>query len=115
MPRNRRLFISFCRQLGTLPPPNNIQRQPLLALAVLAGRPGEVLTMAELAEGMFSLGALRKKPVAPDARDLRYKLLRPFKKALRKGVAAEEIERLVESVPAVGLRLNLPGRAAVLT
>lgn len=38
--------------------------------------------MADLAEGMFKLGALRKRPVAPDAKDLRYKLLRPFKKAM---------------------------------
>jgi hypothetical protein len=45
-------------------PPNNLQRQPLLALAVLAGRAGEVLTMAEVAEGMFKLGGLRKGRVA---------------------------------------------------
>ena len=47
-------------------PPNNIRRQPLLALA----------------DGMFKLGSLRKRPTSPDARDLRYKLLRPFKKVL---------------------------------
>ena len=42
--------------------------------------------MAELAEGMFKLGGLRKRPTSPDARDLRYKLLRPFKKVLGKAL-----------------------------
>lgn len=87
-------------------PPDNLQRQPLLALAVLAGRPGEVMTMAELAEGMFKLGGLGKRPVAPDAKDLRYKLLRPFKKALNGSAVAGELDNLIESVPGVGLRLN---------
>lgn len=98
-------------------PPNNLQRQPLLALAVLAERAGQTVTMADLAEGMFRLGGLRKRPVAPDARDLRYKLLRPFKKALDGAASVGELERLVESVPGVGLRLNVAscrvlGRAA---
>jgi DNA-binding response OmpR family regulator len=95
-------------------PPHNIQRQPLLALAVLACRSGEMVSMAELAEGMFKLGGLRKRPTSPDARDLRYKLLRAFKKALGGAITPEEVERLVESVPGVGLRLNLNGRAAVI-
>lgn len=95
-------------------PPNNIQRQPFLALAVLAGRPGGVVTMAEIAEGMFKLGSLRKRPVAPDARDLRYKLLRPFKKALNDGVSSADVERLIESFPGVGLRLNVDGKARVI-
>lgn len=63
---------------------------------------------------MFELGALRKKPVAPDARDLRYKLLRVFRKALVGTVDALEIERLVESVPSIRMRLNVEGEARVI-
>jgi helicase len=97
-------------------PPHNLQRQPLLALAVLAERSGQTVSMAELADGMFKLGGLRKRPVSPDARDLRYKLLRPFKKVLGKEVPDAQLDLLIESVPGVGLRLNLDGgvRAAVV-
>ncbi|MDI7268379.1 MAG: hypothetical protein QME96_10325 [Myxococcota bacterium] len=96
-------------------PPNNLQRQPLLALAVLAGAPGKTLTMADLAEGMHRLGGLRRRPVAPDARDLRYKILRAFRKVFADTPDVRpEIERLIESVPGVGLRLNLPGSAHVV-
>jgi hypothetical protein len=90
-------------------PPNHLQRQPLLALAVLASKPGETLSMAEVAKGMFALGGLRKKPIAPDARDLRYKLLRVFRKALKGAIGTDEIARLVESVSGMGLRLNVTG------
>jgi len=85
-------------------PPNNLQRQPLLALAVLASRPGEVVTMAEMAEGMHKLGGLRRRPIVPDARDLRYKILRPIKRAIHKVLPNEELDRLVETVQGVGLR-----------
>jgi len=95
-------------------PPNNLQRQPLLALAVLAGRPGEVLTMAEVAEGMFKLGGLKKRPITPDGRDLRYKLLRPFKRALTGTDLEADVAQLFETLPGLGLRLNLGGRAQVL-
>jgi replicative superfamily II helicase len=88
-------------------PPNHLQRQPLLALAVLASRPNQIVSMEELADAMHSLGHLPKRPVAPDARELRYKILRPFKKALAQGVAPAELDRLLETVPGVGLRLNL--------
>ncbi|MCU0690314.1 MAG: DEAD/DEAH box helicase [Polyangiaceae bacterium] len=87
-------------------PPNNLQRQPLLALAVLASRAGEVVTMAELAEGMFELGALPKRPVAPEARELRYRILRPIKKALDGVVQREELDHLVETVPGSGMRVK---------
>jgi helicase len=90
-------------------PPNHLQRQPLLALAVLADRAGEVVSMAEIAEGMFKLGALRKRPVSPDARDLRYKLQRPFKRALTGTGLEAEVATLFETVPGIGLRLNVPG------
>jgi DNA-binding response OmpR family regulator len=95
-------------------PPHNLQRQPLLALAVLAGRVGEAVSMAEIADGMFRLGGLRKRPTSPDARDLRYKLLQPFKKALGNTPEARALDQLVESVPGVGLRLNLSGPAHVV-
>jgi helicase len=95
-------------------PPNNLQRQPLLALAVLAERPGEVVTMAEVAEGMFKLGGLRKRPVAPDARDLRYKLQRPFKRALVGTELEADVAQLFETMPGLGLRLNLAGGAQVI-
>jgi hypothetical protein len=81
-------------------------RQPPLALAVLAQRPGEIVTMAEIAEGMFKLGGLRKRPVAPDAKDLRYKTLRPIKKTLNGNCSVHELDRLVETVRG-GLRLNV--------
>jgi len=95
-------------------PPNNLQRQPLLALAVLAGRAGEVLTMAEVAEGMFKLGGLRKRPIAPDAKDLRYKLQRPFKRALTGTDLEADVAQLFETMPGLGLRLNLGGVAQVI-
>ena len=95
-------------------PPNNLQRQPLLALAVLAERAGEVLTMAEVAEGMFKLGSLRRRLVAPDAKDLRYKLQRPFKRALAGTDLEAEVAYLFETMPGLGLRLNLGGPAQVI-
>ena len=63
--------------------------------------------------GLFGGGA-KKKPVAPDARDLRYKLLRVFRKALAGVVEAGAIESLVESVPGIGLRLNVDGEVRVI-
>jgi len=96
-------------------PPNHLQNQTLLALAVLASRCGDVVSMADLAEGMFKLGGLRKRPTAPEARDLRYKLLQPFKSALGETSAGRELDRLFESVPGVGLRLNVAGEARVVT
>lgn len=95
-------------------PPDHLQPQPLLALAVLATRRGEVVTMSELAEGMCKLGGLKKRPVAPEPRDLRYKLLQPFKKALVRASKVPDLDHLVESVPGVGLRLNLAGEAQVV-
>ncbi len=95
-------------------PPNNIQRQPLLALAVLATRPREVLTMAEVAEGMHKLGGLRSRPVAPDAKDLRYKLQQPFRKAFAGSELEAEVAQLFETMHGLGLRLNLAGPAHVI-
>lgn len=95
-------------------PPHNIQKQPLLALAVLATKPRDVWTMAEIAEGMHKMGGLRSRPVAPDAKDLRYKLQLPFKKAFAGTPWETEVGRLFENLPGVGLRLNLEGPAQVI-
>lgn len=84
-------------------PPNHLQPQAILALAALAQRPGEALTMAEVATGIWKLGGLAKKPTSPDQRDLKYKLTNPFAKALPNGDA----KNLIEAVRGTGLRLNL--------
>jgi DNA-binding response OmpR family regulator len=84
-------------------PPNNIQPQALLALAALAQRAGQAMTMAEVADGIWKLGGLGKKPTSPDQRDLKYKLMNPFTKALPNG----EAKKLIEAVRGSGLRLNL--------
>lgn len=95
-------------------PPHNIQKQPLLALAVLATKPRDVWTMAEIAEGMHKMGGLRSRPVAPDAKDLRYKLQQPFKKAFAGSEWESEVCNIFENMPGVGLRLNLDGTTQVI-
>jgi hypothetical protein len=84
-------------------PPNHLQPQSILALAALAQRPGEALSMADVATGIWKLGGLNRKPTSPDQKDLKYKLTNPFAKALPNG----EAKRLIEVVRGSGLRLNL--------
>jgi hypothetical protein len=96
-------------------PPRHIQRQPLLALTVLAEHVGQPVTLADLAERMQRIGGLVRRLVAPEARDLRYKLLAPFRYALKKTVPPNEIDRLVESIPGEALRLNVPGSVSVVS
>jgi hypothetical protein len=96
-------------------PPRHIQRQPLLALTVLAEHAGQSITVAELAQEMQRVGGLVRRLVAPEARDLRYKLLAPFRHALKTKVSPDEIDRLVESVPGEALRLNVPGAVSVVS
>jgi len=67
----------------------------------------------ELVEEMAKLGGRRNRSRAPDARSLRYRILRPFRKTLAGKVEAAELDRLLEFVPGQGLRLNLGGRAEV--
>jgi helicase len=93
-------------------PPNHIQRQALCALAVLASHPGETLSDADLVEGMKALGLAAKRHLAPDTRDLRYKMLRPFRARLRGTPYIDEVEQLVVSMPG-GLRLDAPGHVIV--
>lgn len=91
-------------------PPNNLQPQSILALAALAQRPGEALSMADVATGIWKLGGLNRKPTSPDQRDLKYKLTNPFAKALPNG----EAKNLVQTVRGSGLRLNLHPQAVRL-
>jgi hypothetical protein len=96
-------------------PPRNLQRQPLLALAALATHAGQTVAVADLAREMQRIGGLGRRLVAPDARDLRYKLLSPFRHALQPtSVPRDEIDRLVETVAGVGLRLNALGAVLVI-
>ena len=96
-------------------PPRNLQRQPLLALAALAAHAGTAVAIADLAREMERIGGLGRHLVAPDARDLRYKVLSPFRHALASaGVARDEIDRLIETVAGIGLRLNAPGAVLVI-
>jgi replicative superfamily II helicase len=94
---------------------NGLQPQLFSALTVLALSSGKLVTMAEMAEGIFALGGLPKKPVAPEQRDLRYRILRAFRHALEPyGVQGHEIEGLIESVTGVGLRLVVGGSIEVV-
>jgi ATP-dependent DNA helicase len=96
-------------------PPHNLQRQPLLALAVLAEHAGQSVLVADLADAMRKIGRIDRRLVAPDPRDLRYKVLAPFRHALKRTVARSEVDRLVESVSGNSLRLNAPGPVVVVS
>jgi DNA-binding response OmpR family regulator len=95
--------VTFRGQEIPTTPPNHLQPQAILALAALAQRAGEAVTMAEVADRIWKLGGLARKPTSPDQRDLKYKLMNPFTKALPGG----EAKRLIEAVRGTGLRLNL--------
>jgi hypothetical protein len=86
----------------------------VLALAVLAARPGKVVTMAELAAEMQKLRRSDRRVIAPELREIRYKVIRPFRRALAGVVPANEIENLFENIPGTGLRLNAAGGARVI-
>jgi hypothetical protein len=60
----------------------------------------------DLAADMQRLGRADRRLVTPESREVRYKVIRPFRRALA-GVGAEnEIEAHVENIPGAGLRLN---------
>jgi helicase len=118
----RTLTVSFHgHEIPTRPPkgsrgaPKHLQRTPLLALAALAMQPGCFVSMGDLAAAMYELGALAKKPVAPEAREIRYRTLLAFRAALEGKVPKGEIDRLIESSPQQGLRLNVDGEVRVIT
>jgi helicase len=95
-------------------PPHHLRRGSVLALAVLASHAGEVVTMPDLAAGMRKLGRSGQRIVTPESREIRYQVIRPFRRALAGLVEDGEIESLVESVPGVGLRLSPTGGAQVV-
>jgi helicase len=95
-------------------PPHHLQRQSVLALAVLAARAGTIVTMTDLADEMKKVGRLNRRLVTPEPREIRYRVIRPFRRALAGVVAETEIEGLVENVPGAGLRLNAAGGARVV-
>ena len=61
---------------------------------------------------MHEKAKLRGMPVPSEARDLRYRILRSFRRHLP-SESSEEVDDLVEVVQGVGLRLNLRGTALV--
>jgi hypothetical protein len=95
-------------------PPHSLQRQPLLALAVLAANAGRAIAIDVIAGEMQRIGDLPRRLVTPEPRDLRYKLLTPFRHALQGKVPHAEIDRLVESVSRNSLRLNVPGPVSLV-
>jgi len=95
-------------------PPHNLRRASLLALAALASRPGEVISMTDLAANMRKLARGALRIVTPEPRDVRYQVITPFRVALRGLVDDAEIESLVQNVPGVGLCLQIAGGAEVI-
>ncbi len=95
-------------------PPHNLRRGSLLALAVLASRPGDVISMPDLAAAMRKLARGGLRIVTPEPRDVRYQLITPFRVALKGLVEDAEIESLIQNVPGVGLCLQIPGGADVI-
>lgn len=93
-------------------PPNHLQRQPLLYLAALATHARTTMSDADLASAVAEIGGRGKRPVAPDLKDLRYKIIRPFRLKLRDTPIAHAADDLVESTPG-GLRLNVGGAVEV--
>jgi hypothetical protein len=81
---------------------------------VLAEHPGESISVSDLADRMQRVGNLSRRLLAPDARDLRYKLLAPFRHALKSTVPRNEVDHLVESVAGNSLRLNAPGPVSIV-
>lgn len=86
-------------------PPRNLSPHLFFALIALGLEAGKVVPMAELAVAIQRVGQLARRPVAPDPRDLRYRLLRSLGKALE-GDNKERLSALVETVPGFGLRLT---------
>jgi helicase len=87
-------------------PPRNLQPQLFYALASLALHADAVVSMADLAEEIQRLGGLSRKPVAPDARDLRYRILRALRAGIGDHKNADKIEGLIENHHGCGLRLS---------
>jgi helicase len=84
----------------------SLQPQLFDSLTALALRPGEVVSMAEIADQLQRLGGLERRPVAPEAPDLRYRLLRSMRAVLKKHRKPHGLGDLVQTVARSGLRLN---------
>ncbi len=95
-------------------PPHNLRPQSILALATLASHPGEIVAMDDLALGMRKFARSKRRLVTPESREIRYQVLRSFRRALDGIIAKDEIESIVENVPGVGLRLNSPARVHII-
>jgi replicative superfamily II helicase len=93
-------------------PPNHLQRQTLFFLAALATRPGTIMSDTDLADTAAKLGGGVRRPVAPDLKDLRYKIVRPFRVRLRDTPHATTIADMVENTSG-GLRLNVSGAVEI--
>ena len=91
-------------------PPNNLQRQALVALACLAARPGDLVPMTDLVLEMQRRGRFGRRLVTPEPREIRYRIMRPFRRALKGVLTPGEIEALIDTVPGSGLRLNLSAK-----
>lgn len=71
--------------------------------------------MPDLVAGMRRLGHANRRVVTPEPREIRYQVIKPFRRALAGIVADEEVDSLVENIPGVGLRLTVAGGAQVIT
>jgi hypothetical protein len=87
-------------------PPGNLQPQLFYALASLALHTDDVVSMADLAAEIQRLGRLSRKPVAPDARDLRYRILRALRAGIGDHPNADRIEGLIANHHGCGLQLT---------
>lgn len=103
----RRPFVEYRGHEVRTQPPNHLQHHSLLALAALAEKAGETLTMVEIADRMWKLGGLQKRPTSPVQKDLRYRIIEPFRAALNGVLADGEIDELLTSSRSLGLRLNI--------
>jgi hypothetical protein len=87
-------------------PPKNLQRQLFFALTALALHAKEVVSMATLAATIHQLDRGSRSAVAPDARDLRYRMLRALRPHVERNGKAKSLDELLENIKGLGLRLN---------
>ncbi len=66
------------------------------------------------ADEMKKVGRLNRRLVTPEPREIRYRVIRPFRRALAGVVTETEIEALIENISGAGLRLNAAGGARVV-
>lgn len=92
----------------------HLQRGQVEPLAALAERPGVPMDEEALGQGIKRLGGVRRRRVpALVLGDVRYRIMSRLRPALRGKFPDAEIERIVEFIPNVGLRLGVPARLIV--